>query len=292
VRSLHVLTPGRGPGPTSLPSCLARLQQHLDLNLEALQRHVTPKSVHDTRTAARRLRVILQAFKQHLPPSQARGYRRALKRVTRGLGQVRDADVANEYVANLVSGGLHRNRNKLESLSADLRRRRLRLVLKLQARIAEPSWAERVSMLQSAASVQCPALRNKDPIGTAASALVTKRRRRLRARLLKSNRTPRALHRLRLSVKALRYLCEEVGTFGATGVAQEEVAAIVKLQDCLGKLHDLETLHREAPYGRPPRELRLMISARRKHLLRKYDEQRSMILQLWDRAPGNHRHKP
>jgi triphosphatase len=265
---------------------LARLQRRLDLNLEALQRHVTPKNVHDTRTAARRLRAILRTFNRHLSPSRARGYRRAVKRVTRRLGQVRDADVANDYVANLVSVGHHRKRSKLESLSAHLNRRRLRLVSKLQARIAEPSWARRVSMLQTAASVRCLVLLSKEPIEVASSALMTKHRRRLQARLLKLKRTPRALHRLRLRVKTLRYLCEEAGNLGAAGVDHEEVAAIVNLQDCLGKLHDLEVLHREAPNSCTPRGLRLEIAARRKHLLRKYDGQRSILLRLWDDALG------
>jgi CHAD domain-containing protein len=288
-----MLTPDRSHDPrTSVTGCLARLQRRLDLNLGALQRQVTPKSVHDTRTATRRLRAILQAFKPHLSASQARGYRSALKRVTRGLGQVRDADVANAYVANLVSVVHHRNRRKLDSLSAELHRRRLRLVLKLQARITEPSWAKRVSMLQSAASANHLVLRKKEPIGTAVSALVTKRRRRLQARLLELKQTPRALHRLRLRIKTLRYLCEEVGDFGAAGVSQEEVAAIVSLQECLGKLHDLEALRHEAPNNRLPRELRSMVAARRKHLLRKYDKQRSRLLQLWDSALGNHRQKP
>jgi CHAD domain-containing protein len=295
MSSSQALTPYRGLGPrTALASCLVRLQRRLEMNLEALQRHVTPQSVHDVRTAARRLRAILQIFKRQLSPPLAQDYRRSLKRVTRGLGRVRDADVAHQYVANLVSVAhrRRRRRGKLALLSADLNRRRLRLALKLRAQIAEPSWAERVSMLRSAASARDLVLLNKEPIGTAASALVTKRRRRLRARLLKSKRIPRALHRLRLRVKALRYLCEEAGSLGAAGVDPGEVVAIVRLQDCLGQLHDLEALRHEATNDHAPRELRVRVVARRKDLLRAYDEQRWILLHLWDNALGNRRHKP
>jgi triphosphatase len=293
VISPHISTPDRGRGPrTSLAGCLARLQRRLDSSLEALERHVTPRSVHATRTATRRLRAILQAFKPYLSSSRARDYRSALRRVTRGLGQVRDADVANAYVANLVSVAHRRHRSELELLSADFNRHRLRLVLELQARIAEPSWAKHVSKLQLAASVHHLVLRKKEPIGTAVPALVAKRRRRLQARLLKLKRTPRALHRLRLRVKTLRYLCEEVGNLGAAAVDREEVAAIVSLQECLGKLHDLEALHRRAPNNRLPKELRSMLVGRRKHLLRKFKKQRSTLLQVWGDALGINRQKP
>jgi Ppx/GppA phosphatase family/CHAD domain len=53
-------------------------------------------AVHDMRVASRRLRTMLDTFAPCFVPDAVRNLRRALKRIARALGEVRDADVALE----------------------------------------------------------------------------------------------------------------------------------------------------------------------------------------------------
>lgn len=273
----------------SLARCLAGQQRRLDSNLGALRRQVTPERVHAARTAARRLRALLQVFRRQLP-SRTNSYRLALKRVSRELGRVRDGDVARRSVDNLAPARSGRCRDELESLSTALEHRRRGLASALQTRMAKKSWSQWVSTLRSGAAAQDIMLSNEQPIGTVAWSLLRRRRRRLRARLLESKRTPRALHRLRLKVKTLRYFAEEIGTLTAARVDEEEVAALVGLQDTLGKLHDLEALRQSLrPYARyrhAARELRAKAATRRRHLLRDYDVRRAALLRIWEDGGG------
>jgi CHAD domain-containing protein len=55
-------------------------------------------AVHDMRVAARRLRTLLDTFAPCFTEASVRQLRRAVKRMTRSLGVVRDADVAIEQL--------------------------------------------------------------------------------------------------------------------------------------------------------------------------------------------------
>ena len=62
-------------------------------------------AVHDLRVATRRLREALRLFGPWLPGEETRRVRRRLRQITRGLGPVRDQDVALEfYTASRASG--------------------------------------------------------------------------------------------------------------------------------------------------------------------------------------------
>lgn len=180
------------------------------MKLAALSRHITPDTVHEARTAARRLRALLRAYKAELSPLQAHRYRRALKRVAKQLGRLRDADVAHQSVASLAEDGHRRHRDQLEGVTAALEHRRFTLALALQAHVAEPPWSDCVSRLRAAAGENL-VLASERPIAVVTSKLLARRRRRLRGLLRKSQQTPRALHRLRLKVKNLRYLRKKAG---------------------------------------------------------------------------------
>ncbi len=252
-----------------------------------MKRHVTPAGVHEVRSAARRLGAVLSAFKRELPPEPSRAYLRALKRLTRELGPLRDTDVAHQSVEALASARHGRCRDELDMLSIALEGQRLSLVLALQAQMAKSPWFEDVSARRGDIDVLLP---GGQPTATAALALCAHRRKRLRARLLKSKRTAEGLHRLRRRVRTLRYLLEEMPALGAGPVPENEVAALVGLQDVLGRLQDLEALRRALrrfpQYRRAVRELRAKTAVRRKHLLRDFDERRSTLLHIWEEGKG------
>jgi triphosphatase len=205
---------GLYPKGLTLKAVLWRLQRRLEFKLSPLQWRVTPDSIHDARTAARRLHALLDGFRSQLSPSSAHRYRYWLKRVTREWGGLRDVDVAQRNIAVLASAAHGRRRDALDSLGSVLDQRRHRLAGRLQARMAESAWSADVQKLKMAAADAALILPNPHPIAGVASSLLARRRRRMRARLRRARRSEQALHRLRLKVKRLRYFLEESARFG------------------------------------------------------------------------------
>jgi CHAD domain-containing protein len=265
---------------------LGRLQREFEFKLAALKRMLTPDSVHEARTAARRLRALLHGYRRQLSSSSARRYRNALKRLTRELGTLRDADVAQQNVAALAKNAQGRHRDALIALSSGFDQRRHRLANKLQAQMARSAWSADVRNLKAAAADAALIRPDSLPIATVTKSLLAHRRRRMRSRLRRATRSKRALHRLRIKVKRLRYFLEE-GTNIAAGLARARELQLLKdLQDCLGQIHDLVVLKKLSKGHDSPRiarkALRKKCDARWKRLLRNYHESRAELLHLWD----------
>jgi triphosphatase len=276
------------PHGLTLKAALWRLQRRLEFKLATLKCRVTPESVHEARTAAHRLRALLHEFRAQLSSSPARRYRHRLKRVTRDLGGLRDADVALKSIGHLARSAHGRRSDALDSLGSALDRHRYQLASRLQARMAESAWRRDVRKLRTAAADVALILPNSRPIATITSSLLAHRRRRMRARLRKAARSEHALHRLRLKVKRLRYTVEESARFGTGLASARELRLLKGLQDCLGQLHDLVVLKDLSKRGASSRvarkALRKKCDAGRKRLISDYDESRVALLDLWDTA--------
>ena len=91
---------------TSLSVYLRReveaLHGSVDHAAAALARSVTPSGVHDTRVAARRLRVLLQVYRGAFDSAAAKPFKRALARLAYDLEPARDADVTRRAIENLT----------------------------------------------------------------------------------------------------------------------------------------------------------------------------------------------
>jgi len=85
---------------------------------------------------------------------------------------------------------------------------------------------------------------------------------RLEAALLRA--TPPAMHRVRISVKQLRYLFELVSR-ALPGAASLILAGLPRLQEALGELHDVDV------------RIRLLRANRRAALLREQEEAREKL---------------
>jgi CHAD domain-containing protein len=91
--------------------------------------------------------------------------------------------------------------------------------------------------------------------------LIDERRRQLLKALRRAGDSARKLHRLRLKIKFLRYLCEEFE--GASNrVKPRQLKSLRKLQDCLGTLRDERRLQRLILGGTPPDPAALRLSRR------------------------------
>ena len=277
------------PKGVTLKGALRRLQLRLEFKLAMLTRRVTPDSVHRARAAARRLRALLQGFGAQLAPPAAHRYRCRLKRVTRHFGRLRDADVAQRNIEILATGAHGRRRKALAALSRGFRHRRERLARRLKARLSTSKWSSDVRELKKVAADVALVLPNSLPVAELARPLLAKGRRRLRKRLRRTRRSERALHRLRIQVKRLRYLLEECAKFDDELVSARELALLKGLQDCLGRFHDLVVLKmlakRQASSRVARKELRKKCDARCEELLRRFENLRAALGRLWDSEP-------
>lgn len=270
----------------TLKGALRQLQRRLEFKLATLKRSVTPGTVHEARTAARRLLALLHGFRKQLSPSSAHQYHYWLKRVTGDLGTLRDADVARQNVVELVKSANGKCHDTLDTLSFIFDQRRQQLAGKLQAEMARSAWSADMRKLRAAAADPSLILPSGPPIAAVTTALRVDRRQRMRARLRNATRSKHALHRLRIKEKRLRYFLEESAGFGAGLGSAREARLLKGLQDSLGQLHDLVVLaelSKDDEVSRAARKiLRKKCDARWKRLLGDYDESRVALLRFWD----------
>ncbi len=203
--------------------------------------------VHQARVASRRLREGIRIFRPALPPKKAARWARTLRRVTRGLGAARDADVQIEFVRGLLRDlddptrrpGLARLLLRLAQCRCGLQQQVGRGMDRLDDSgiLAEIRAAGRKVFRK--ASVQ--------PAGSGGKRL-GKSRRYIRARLgalldrqgaLKDPDGKDDHHQMRIDAKHLRYAMEICGPLYA-GRLDRFVRLAKRLQGLLGDLHDTD----------------------------------------------------
>ena len=108
----HHAKPGAGAAD---PSYRLLACQYVSAQLDALvgqihgvRENKDTESVHQTRVASRRLRAALGMFAECFDSKKTAGWRRRLRRLTRGLGAARDLDVQIAYVQGSSRPGYER----------------------------------------------------------------------------------------------------------------------------------------------------------------------------------------
>lgn len=231
------------PVAESLETVLERRATALRFHLPAaLAGEVT--GVHQARVASRRLRETLPLLLAAGLDGAVERARRAVRRVTRALGPVRELDVAlglltthldahpEEVVEGLVV------RAWLERLRADARDAMLealdaRQVDRLSARLTALEGHAWTDAARPGPAPARAALADRLQVrGTALSAEVA------HTGMLYA---PEPLHAVRIAAKKLRYAAELAGDLGL-GVTAALVRTLKRQQDLLGRIHDLEVL--------------------------------------------------
>lgn len=263
------------PADAALLRRVRTLQRSLDRHLRSLARRINVRSVHEARIAARRLRVVLRGFARVLDPAIARPYRRAATELADALASVRDADVAvQQYDAFIES-------DAPASVRARLVGRRTRARAALRAAMRSPAWRRRSVAMRAAAASPTLVMPTTLSAGALTGQVLDRRRRRTR-RALRALRDPRRhrrkMHRVRLAIKALRYLEEECRPAHAGSLARE-IDGLHELQDLLGEWRDLEALRDELDEPR----LRRRCDRRARVLCQGFRVQRQALLRVWRR---------
>jgi CHAD domain-containing protein len=224
----------------------AALKQHLPDGIGG-----SSHGVHQARVASRRLREAIPVLSSDVKGARPRKALGKIRRLTRALGTVRELDVTIQLLDELaakdtlprpaleaVRGRVVTEREKrresmikrLEQVNLEKLERRLSAMGELLADTGSEAW--------------------RDALG----ARILKRSKALTGAMAVAGRmyAPEQLHQVRIAAKKLRYAIElayDTGIKQASGA----VRTVKRVQDTLGRLHDLQVLqsHVAAVQGEP-----------------------------------------
>jgi CHAD domain-containing protein len=224
------------------PALLILLKQRLTTLLDAIPaaQGGDMRSVHQARVATRRLREAIPVLRSSLNERALARAERQVRKMTRALGPVRELDVALSHVDELAAHNLLSVR-ALSRLRQSMSRERFARRRELLAAIT-PGKMERLRQRLGRAG---DGDRPTPPTGVAAEARaqVARRAGRLAAAVAQAGSLylPDRLHAVRIAAKKLRYALEiqrELKRSKSTA----RVTQLKRLQDLLGRMHDLEIL--------------------------------------------------
>lgn len=213
---------------------------------QALARHLPaaaagdPRGVHQARVTSRRLREAVPVLATGLKGSRARKATRKIRRLTGALGSVRELDVTLTILDELAAeSGVPRS--AVEEVRAGVvheRAVRRGVMLKRLGRVDLERLGRRLASVEAALQ-DAP----EQPWRKALGSRLLRRSRRFGAAMTAAGHmySPDRLHEVRIAAKKLRYGLELAAEAGVSQV-RPHVRAIKRLQDLLGKLHDLQVL--------------------------------------------------
>jgi CHAD domain-containing protein len=234
----------------------------LERRTRALQRHLPAAiegdgtGVHQARVASRRLREAVPVLAEDVQGGKARKAERKVRRLTRALGAVRELDVTLTVLDEFATRDAL-PRLALEEVRTHVtaeREQRRATMLKRLERVSLQKLEQRLARVAEALQ-EADTERWRDAL----AGRLAKRAKGLAAAMTEAGQmySPESLHRVRIATKKLRYGLE-IAAEGGVRAASPLLRQLKKVQDTLGRLHDLQVLesHVAAVQALPPaREL-------------------------------------
>ena len=242
------------------PSASSALVRLLERRTRALRRQLAAAiagkdtGVHQARVASRRLREALPVLTEGLHHTKAGKANRKIRRLTQALGTVRELDVTLHLIDELAErSDIPRVAlGEVRALVMEEREQRRSVMLHRLDAVDAAKLARRLETVRQ--SLMKPAATHA--WRAALAGRIARRARRLERAIDAAGQIyePEGLHQVRISAKKLRYALEIADESGAAPGA-EALRIIKRVQDTLGRLHDLQVLqHHVAAVGAAPRK--------------------------------------
>jgi CHAD domain-containing protein len=226
---LAVASPaGARPEHRSLSHWMNRVLEELG----DLQSSPDPDTVHDLRVAIRRCRSLAAVMEEIDPDPAWPEMRKVARKLFRGLGALRDAQVLEEWIGKLGPDNDLVGAQILASLESD-EKQRSDDASRVAAKFDEKEWSSLEQKLRKRVRLI--------PVGGLAAECLALERfeeaKELHSRALRTEKS-KPWHGLRIGIKRFRYTLESL--------LPEHYAAwsenLKRLQDILGEVHDLDVL--------------------------------------------------
>lgn len=238
------------------PSPLVRL---LERRTRALRRHLsaaiagTDVGVHQARVASRRLREAVPVLTSGLAHTHTGKIQRKIRRLTQALGTVRELDVTLHLIDELAErpGVPRAALSEVRALVIEDREQRRAVMLE---RLEHVDGAKLAARLQAVRQVLLHPAEGHSWRASLAQR-IAKRARRLDKAIDQAGQiyAPEPLHQVRIAAKKLRYALE-IADESTVAPCPATLKTIKRVQDALGRLHDLQILqHHIAAVGAAPR---------------------------------------
>jgi CHAD domain-containing protein len=229
--------------------------------------------VHQARVASRRLREALPVLTDGLHHTRSGKAERKVRRLTQALGTVRELDVTLHLIDELGErpGVPRAALADVRALVIEEREARRAIMLERLKGIDTSKLSRRLNDVREALLHPSPGHSWR-----AALALrVARRGRRLERAIEDAGQiyAPEGLHEVRIAAKKLRYSLE-IANETAAASCKEALRVLKRVQDSLGRLHDLQILqHHVAAVGAAPRGRRATPDAALAILSRQIEDQ-------------------
>ena len=216
--------------------------------IDGVRQNEDIECLHRMRVASRRLRSLLPLFSDCLPPKQRTRWRKQLRRVTRALGEARDADVQIACLQKeLAACQDEKQRPGLARLLLRFQQRRQGMQAPLVSTLKRLTSRRHINRLEMALRYL---LATSQLYATPESARHTYNRsraaimRRLQtvlatAATVRGPQSGTELHATRITVKRLRYTLQAFAPL-YPNTLNDAIRTARKLQDVLGNLHDCD----------------------------------------------------
>lgn len=252
---------------------------HVRTALARVRRRADSEAMHDLRVAGRRARAVLMFYAEAWDGPEPLRLKRAIRRVARKLGPVRDLEATRDLLISSVDGMRGRSLRMEASAARHEIESRLDRRMRAQEHPAERELKSLLRELDRIPDWNPPPECMHGRIGIAAEPRAIRKRLRVFARPVERNRPRRSgsaheWHQYRIRIKKYRYALELAQAQDIPGL-RKRIRRLAAIQDLLGKHHDISVLFsllkRSAPAvrrGSMPGPLATWFSRRQKQLIR------------------------
>jgi CHAD domain-containing protein len=275
--------------PASLPRLAKSLRKQWKRSRQQLKRcqaKFSPKAIHDSRVAARRLLALVELLSGFISPADLKKVQRAVKCQLDTFDDLRDTQVQLEIV-----GRMRRSFPAARTFAAWLAQRETRFTSRTRKRIKKVK-PRRFAKLLAAARKQVAAQLARRPAQEALGRLLDSVNRAFnRTCQLQRRINPRAtqsIHRTRIAFKKFRYMVETLAEYSPVS-NQELLAEMHHYQTMMGDVQDtevlLQTFDKYLRKGKADPEaagrLRAELLRRRQWLVQVYLDASAQLLEFW-----------